>query len=68
MKADIVITIKKVLPAKEPSNEPRFEKWMRLFNAKDLAEMEHIAKGDKIMEELVEFVKNDLSHMETLED
>ena len=65
MESDIIITIKKISPTKET----KFEKWMRLLSASDIVEMERIAKGDQIMEKLVEDIKKDLNNdIETLED
>lgn len=68
MNSDIIITIKKISSTKEPIKETRFEKWMRLLSASDIAEMEQIAKGDEIMEELVGYVKRDLSKIDTLDE
>ena len=68
MNSDIVITIKKISSIKEPVKETRFEKWMILLSASDIAEMEQIAKGDEIMEELVGYVKRDLSKIDTLDE
>ena len=45
----------------------RFIRWIKLINAKDVSEMEKIAKGDEIMEETVAFVKSFLSSEERLE-
>ena len=47
--------------------EERFIRWIRLIHAKDVLEMEKIAKGDKIMEETVAFVKKFLNNREILE-
>lgn len=48
-------------------NKERFIRWIRLINAKGVDEMKKIAKGDRIMQETVEFVENFLNSEERLE-
>lgn len=48
-------------------NKEKFVRWIRLINAKGVDEMKKIAKGDRIMQETVEFVENFLNSEERLE-
>ena len=57
----ILVRLDKVNGINYNKNELRFIRWLRMINAKSYEELESIAKGDKTLEQSVEYVKRYLN-------